>query len=286
MRSIVVYCFGSGLAFFIGAGAIFVATLLGSWPGRRVVAVARRVLLGLGVGFVALSGTPLPWWVYGVWGAILAAWLAAARVCAGSRPPAAVLAGLVASLMCMLAVAMELPWHVAPAMGAGRSRRVYVIGDSLSAGLDPSHRTPWPEVMARQFGAKVVNLARGGATAKSAMAQVAGVGDGDAVVVIEIGGNDLLGSTAPAQFEVDLERLIRRLDRPGRTLVMFELPSLPLRNAFGLAQRRVATAHDVRMIPRRCLAGVLTTPGATVDGIHLSEAGHRQLAERVWRVLR
>ncbi len=63
---------------------------------------------------------------------------------------------------------------------------------------------------------------------------------------------------------------------------MFELPLLPMKNGYGRAQRQVAARHGVTLIPKRCFVELLATPGATVDGIHLSVAGQRQMAELVW----
>jgi len=38
----------------------------------------------------------------------------------------------------------------------------------------------------------------------------------------------------------------------------------------------------VPLIPRARLAWVLGQPGATVDGLHLSAAGHAALAKVIW----
>ena len=66
---------------------------------------------------------------------------------------------------------------------------------------------------------------------------------------------------------------------------MFELPLPPLCNEYGRIQRRLASAYDVHLIPRRVLMGVLTENGATIDGTHLSNTGHRRLAQEVWAIL-
>jgi hypothetical protein len=62
---------------------------------------------------------------------------------------------------------------------------------------------------------------------------------------------------------------------------MFELPRGPFRNAYGRVQRELAEDMDVILLPRHILARVITAPGATLDGLHLSDAGHRMLAETV-----
>jgi lysophospholipase L1-like esterase len=43
----------------------------------------------------------------------------------------------------------------------------------------------------------------------------------------------------------------------------------------------LAKEHGVILIPKRFLARVLGMPGATTDGLHLSNTGHVLLAETV-----
>jgi acyl-CoA thioesterase-1 len=108
---------------------------------------------------------------------------------------------------------------------------------------------------------------------------------GDGLVLLEIGGNDLLGSTSLADFERDLDELLQGLRGPGRIVVMFELPLPPFCNGFGRAQRRLAHKNNVRLIPKRVFVEVLTTEGATVDSVHLSRRGHELMAATVWDII-
>jgi acyl-CoA thioesterase-1 len=111
------------------------------------------------------------------------------------------------------------------------------------------------------------------------------IGDEPGLVLLEIGGNDMLGSTTPEQFEERLEVLLAEVCRPNRTVVMLELPLPPLCNRIGMIQRRLAAKHEVALIPKRVFIGVLTSSGATVDGIHLSPKGHAQMAETMWKAI-
>ena len=68
-------------------------------------------------------------------------------------------------------------------------------------------------------------------------------------MLLEIGGNDLLGDTTPAGFESGLDNLLRVVSRPGRVVVMLELPLPPFFNEYGRAQRRVASAMESCWFP-------------------------------------
>jgi acyl-CoA thioesterase I len=157
---------------------------------------------------------------------------------------------------------------------------IVVIGDSLSAGINDGVDVPWPACLDELASVTVFNKAKAGATCRTALNQVDPLPE-HCVVIVEIGGNDLLGGHPATEFRADLEKLLAAIRSPAREVVMFELPVLPFFNGYGYAQRELAAKHNVALIPRRLLASVLFSQDATLDSIHLSNDGHRQLAEGV-----
>jgi acyl-CoA thioesterase-1 len=160
---------------------------------------------------------------------------------------------------------------------AGPIRTLCVVGDSVTAGLNDGEDT-WPRKLARQVNCRVLDASQPGATLKSARHQVELLNEraGD-LLILEIGGNDLLEGLMLEQFEQHLDQLLKTAVRPKRTVVMFELPLPPLSTRYGEIQRRLASRHQIRLIPRRHFIGVLTATGSTVDGIHLSQRGQDRL---------
>jgi acyl-CoA thioesterase-1 len=163
---------------------------------------------------------------------------------------------------------------------------VYVIGDSMSEGTGESEIETWPRRLARDHQLTVHNLARVAATAASAGRQADRVKAPAALVIVEIGGNDILGGTPAKDFERALDALLARLSCDERVVVLLELPLPPCSPAFGAIQRRVAVRHGAILAPKRLLVRVLTTDGATLDSIHLTSRGHAILADQIWRVIR
>jgi acyl-CoA thioesterase-1 len=145
--------------------------------------------------------------------------------------------------------------------------------------------TTWPQVLRDQLGYQVLDLSQAGATVASAMTQGARVPAGPSVVLIEIGGNDLLGNTSSGEFESGLRKLLDRVHGAGRQVLMFELPLLPLRNEYGRIQRRLAEEYGAVLIPKRVLAGAIGLRGGTLDGLHLSDEGHQSIARSVSSIL-
>jgi acyl-CoA thioesterase-1 len=132
---------------------------------------------------------------------------------------------------------------------------------------------------------KVVDLARAGADVWTAAAQAERLPSDGGLVLLEIGGNDLLGASSAREFERGLDRLLGRVVNPERLVVMFELPLPPFCNGFGVAQRQLAARYGVLLIPKRVLITVLTGDAATTDSLHLTAAGHERMATAVWSVI-
>ena len=233
-------------------------------------------MASVGVILALVSAVPLSPFLYVLLIASLAAWAVAisgshsARRVATSVVLTAAGIAFVASLVAPPSVAR--PLQAAP---------VFVLGDSLSAGLGTDRSETWPTLLAAQSGRAVENLAEPGARLLDGVSQADAIPEGDSIVVVELGGNDLLAGIESGHFAHSLRELLQEVRRPGRTVVMLELPLLPFQNRYGRAQWEVCAELGVGLIPRRILAGAVALPGHTTDGLHLSPQGHRWLADRI-----
>src|SRR5260370_26553051 len=86
--------------------------------------------------------------------------------------------------------------------------------------------------MQQSTGVPVKNLSRPGAQVAEGQDMAGEVIPDDRLVLIEIGGNDLLGGESSVAFEKNLDATLSKLAMPGRTMVMFELPLLPQKIAY------------------------------------------------------
>jgi lysophospholipase L1-like esterase len=179
---------------------------------------------------------------------------------------------------------IELRHRRMPVIEIEPSDHIVVIGDSISSGLD-ARVAPWPVVMQRRTGIQVKNLSHPGATITDGFAMADGVTAEDHLILIELGGNDLIAGKPADVFARGLEALLAKLAVSGRTIGMFELPLMPQRIAYGQIQRRLASQYGISLIPKRYLAGVIAGKDATSDGLHLTDIGARRMARVVTQAL-
>lgn len=278
------YHVASGHAWFSGlvliAVAVSIAAFTASIPWRVV-----GILLLVGALLVVVSATPMPWYAYLLLGVVTIAWIIveSRRGKRSHRRLCIARSAIVTSIA--IACVLEVPNHLQPRLEPQQHARLGVIGDSVTAGIGENEAVTWPTLLACRHSIGVHDVSEMGATLVSAIKQAEQLRREDSVVVLEIGGNDLLGGTSVSEFDDSLNALLKRVCIPGRTVVMFELPLPPTFNSFGRVQRRLARQYGVVLVPKCVLMGVLTAPDATLDTIHLSQHGHDQMAEAVWSVV-
>lgn len=275
--------FINGTGFFVGLAIVLVAFLLRFQFTGRFSRPILTIIAIVGAVFVAISGTPLSLWWYGLWALSFLCSLVAleSKRFENFRKPA-VASVLIISI---LLSALEMPYSLTPQIRVNKGQKVFVIGDSISAGMG-TKETNWPVIMSKRHGLNVVNLAVPGATSEVASNQVTRITEDKSVVLVEIGGNDFFGSDDSGLFTTCLDQLLSGLREHGHSIVMFELPLPPFYNRYGRIQRTLAKKYGVALIPKRYMTHVLGIPDATRDGLHLSQKGHDAMADVVYGLMR
>jgi acyl-CoA thioesterase-1 len=279
-----VWFYAAGKPFFPGVGLLIISAAM---PVSRLaiwVNIIKYAFIILGIAQVYFSATPIGVWIYAVWAASLAAFLYVIL-----RPvhnvKRANLTRIVFMFICLIALLAELPFHLKPKIPSGNFEKLYVVGDSVSAGVGGKNEKPWPAILGEKYEIEVNNLSVGGATAGSILPQAEKIEDNDAIVLFEIGGNDLLSMTPKPVFEENLRFLLRKAVRPNRLVLMLELPLGPWHIGYGRIQRKLAAEFGVILVPKTFFADILGAKGATVDLAHLSPKGNEIMADKVWFLL-
>jgi len=275
-----VFHIASGHSFFTGI-ALIIAGVAVSARAESRSSRAVTLLLAMGAILIAISSTPIPYWLYALCAAATVGWLIGRRNSKWQRP-----VSWICVVAWLAAGAVELPYHIGPSLRTAGSRSMTVIGDSVTAGIggDETAET-WPALLERSHDVSVQDISHIGETARSALRRAQDHTINGSVVLVEIGGNDLLGGTSAAQFAVDLEALLQHLASADRQIVMFELPLPPFCNEWGRIQRDLARRYGVLLVPKRVFLSVIGGSDSTLDTIHLTQAGHERMAEIAWEIV-
>jgi acyl-CoA thioesterase I len=272
----------SGDSLYLGSALLLLAIGVSPYLKSRRMLSARNVAAWFAVALMVVACPPVSWIVAAITLGGFVAWFALSNMDAPTTSWTR-FRGIVGAVLFLSVLALctsGLMHRRMPSITGIPSDHLVVIGDSVSSGID-SRSPAWPTVFQQMTDARVKNLARPGATVADAQAMVDSVTPDDRVFLIEIGGNDLLSVIPSSECGRNLDLLLSRLSAPGRTIVMFELPLLPHKVAYGRIQRRLSAKYGVWLIPKHYFVAVIGSANGTLDGLHLSSSGANRMAALV-----
>ncbi len=173
---------------------------------------------------------------------------------------------------------------------------IVMLGDSLTAGYGLEAAQAWPALLQQRLDEKglryrVVNKGISGDTSAGGVRRIEDALQGEVkIMLLELGGNDLLRGLSVADLKKNLSRMIEIAHRRRITVILAGMEAPPNYGAdftrdFRNVYRELARQYKVTLIPF-FLEGVggiesLNQP----DGIHPNEKGAVIVMENVWRVI-
>jgi len=276
--------FASGESLFTGAILLIFTVTASLYLEQGWLARLRNTIAWLSLAMIVMACAPAPWWEYLLLLALYLVWYVAANRRSKTTVQFKLRATLAAvlSLILIMIVVVELYHRNMPRIAGRPTPCLAVLGDSISAGF-ASVGSSWPTFLEKNTGVVVKNLSQPGAHVADGVSMATKLSVQDRLVVIELGGNDLLQGSPTREFEQALDKLLSIVATPGRTVAMFELPLFPPKIGYGQVQRRLANKYSVTLIPKRFFIEILGSTKSTTDGLHLSIIGSERMAALVAR---
>jgi lysophospholipase L1-like esterase len=164
---------------------------------------------------------------------------------------------------------------------------IVAFGDSLTHGTGASPDTAYPAVLAALTGRTVINAGVPGDTTASALARLPAVLDQHKprLVLLCLGGNDMLRRQPAAATENNLRLLVQTVRASGAEVVLIGVPEPKVFGGSPDFYARVA--EDMRLpLEADVFNEVLKDNRLKADPIHANAAGYRVVAERLAQFLR
>jgi acyl-CoA thioesterase-1 len=159
-------------------------------------------------------------------------------------------------------------------------RTIVCLGDSITAGVGSGPGEAYPELLAARLGTEVVNAGVSGETAAEGLARVDQVLAEDPwLVVVELGGNDLLRRVPPEQTEQSLRGILDRLVAARVVPVLVELDA-PFGGRYLEIYERLGDEYHVPVV-EDAVGEILRDRALKSDSIHPNAQGQKVLAEAI-----
>jgi len=170
---------------------------------------------------------------------------------------------------------------------------VLALGDSLTAGYGLTPEQAWPTLLAGKTGWKIINGGVSGDKTDDALARLPALMDEHAprLVLVTLGGNDMLRKLPEAQTRANLARILEQVRGGGAQAVLLATPRPSIAGA--LFQNlspppfyaEIAQERKVPLI-EEAVSAVLSDPDLKLDQLHPNAEGHKVLAGKMFDALR
>jgi acyl-CoA thioesterase-1 len=156
---------------------------------------------------------------------------------------------------------------------------IVCFGDSIAAGVGASAGHGFCDQVGVLVGSPVVTEAVPGDTASDGWARLDQVlADDPWLVIVELGGNDILRQVPIETTSSTLERIIERL-LSARCVPLLVSVEGPFGGAHGDLYRRLGKRYRIPVVD--ALRGILFDPRLKADEVHPNDEGHALLARAV-----
>lgn len=169
----------------------------------------------------------------------------------------------------------------------GANDVVVAFGDSLTYGTGAAEHESYPAVLAQLIGRPVVRAGVPGEVTAQGLRRLPAVLDEHRprLVIVCLGGNDMLRKVSPAQIKRNLETMLSELERRGIPAVLVGVPRPALLTSaagfYGELAQEFGVPYEGDVV-----TSVLYSSDLKSDPIHPNAKGYRKIAEALARLLR
>lgn len=176
--------------------------------------------------------------------------------------------------------------------------KIIAFGDSLTAGFGLSERESYPYLLQERLNAEgydyeVVNAGVSGDTSLGGAERADWVLEQEnaAILILELGANDLLRGMPPARMKENLDRIIQKAKAKNIKVLLCGMLAPPIAGSeyqreFTMAFPDLADKHDVAFLPF-LLEGVAGNKNLNqADGIHPNPEGTKIMTDNIYKELK
>jgi lysophospholipase L1-like esterase len=163
---------------------------------------------------------------------------------------------------------------------------ILAFGDSLTHGNGATQEQAYPAVLGRMIGRTVINAGVPGETTGEGLARLPEVlaQERPKIVLLCLGGNDMLRRHNANSTESNLRQMIRTIRTSGAGVVLIGVPSPALFSGPPDFYEELADEFDLPY-EGEAFDEVLKTPRLKADAIHANAEGYKIVAERLAELL-
>ena len=169
----------------------------------------------------------------------------------------------------------------------GPDEVIVAFGDSLTYGTGASESESYPAILAQLIERKVVRAGVPGEITEQGLARLPEVIEEHrpVLMIVCLGGNDMLRKVADAQIRANLSEIIRTIKGQGISVMLVGVPKPALVTSAAAFYAEVAQEFDIPY-EGAIVTDVLYQRELKSDPIHPNAKGYRMMAEAIAKLLK
>lgn len=169
----------------------------------------------------------------------------------------------------------------------GTTDVIVAFGDSLTYGTGARDEESYPAVLGQMISRTVVRAGVPGEITAGGLSRLPGVLDEHRprLVIVCLGGNDMLRKGAPADIEANLREILKIIKSRGAGVVLIGVPAPGLITSAPKFYQKLAQEFSIPY-ESKIVTSVLYKPELKSDPVHPNAAGYRKMAEAIAGLLR
>lgn len=162
------------------------------------------------------------------------------------------------------------------------TKPVVFFGNSITAGQGARAGEDFPSVVGKTLNVPIVNAGVSGDTTGEALARINKdvLSKNPSVVVIELGGNDLMKNINSEITRGNFELILSKIKTSGAKIVILDVKFLLFSREYKTDWRDLAEKYNAIYVPD-ILDGVIDDQNFKYDDLHPNTKGYQKIAEKL-----
>ncbi len=166
------------------------------------------------------------------------------------------------------------------------SNLIIFFGNSLTAGQGAEPGEDFPTLIGKRLNVPIINAGVSGNTTHDALLRIEKdvLSKNPSVVIIELGGNDLLDRVDSNVTQKNLDLILSKIKPTGAKIVILGIKFFLFNQKYETDLQKLAEKYNATFVPD-ILEGIITDQSLKHDDIHPNAKGYQKIADKLIPIL-